>query len=130
MITLLTLPEVAQELQISLEAVRRLICTEQLVVHRLGLQTMRVSRADLDCYLLHRDAAQETPPKKTLPWHTRGADRFDPRPVFIAGYAFWQVELGHQGGRRRVRRTFANREEAQAFAELAKIERKRPETCA
>jgi excisionase family DNA binding protein len=120
MVQLLTLIEVAQELQRSVSVVHRLIALSQLRVYRLG-QKIRVSRADLDLYLRWRARN----PQKAQPWYTRGADRLDPRPVSIRGRPFWQVELGDSGVRRRVRRTFANHEEAQAFAEQKKIERSR-----
>jgi excisionase family DNA binding protein len=120
MIPLLTLSEVAKELQISVKAVQRLARTDQLKIYRLGLQTTRVSRTDLDLYLRRRTTEC---PKKTLPWHRRGADRLDPRPIYIAGYPFWQVELGNSGNQRRVRRTFADFEEARAFAEREKSKR-------
>jgi integrase len=53
-------------------------------------------------------------------------DRLDPRRVRIKGKILWQVELGsekRQGKRRRLRKTFASREEALTFAKLRKIER-------
>jgi integrase len=66
-------------------------------------------------------AASDTPPKPP-----RKRDRLDPRKVRIKGATLWQVNLGSEikdGRRIRLRRTFANREEAETFARLKKIER-------
>jgi integrase len=52
--------------------------------------------------------------------------RLDPRKVRIKGKILWQVDLGSgikDGHRHRLRRTFANREEADTFSRLKKIER-------
>jgi excisionase family DNA binding protein len=120
MVHLLTLIEVAQELQRSVSVVHRLIALERLRVYRLG-RKIRISRADLDLYLRWRARN----PQKTQPWFTRGADRLDPRPVSISGRPYWQIELGDSAQRRRSRRTFTNRAEALAFAEQKKMERSR-----
>jgi integrase len=53
-------------------------------------------------------------------------DRFTPRKVLINQKPFWQVQLGSEvtgGKRKRLRRTFANRAEAETFAQLKRIER-------
>jgi integrase len=53
-------------------------------------------------------------------------DRLDPRKVRIGGKDFWQINLGSEiraGKRRRLRKTFASREEAETFTKLRKIER-------
>jgi integrase len=56
----------------------------------------------------------------------RKRDRLDPRKVSIKGKPFWQVNLGSQvldGKRHRLRKTFASREEALAYAQLRKVEK-------
>jgi integrase len=56
----------------------------------------------------------------------RKRDRLDPRKVRIKGKTLWQIDLGteiKEGRRHRLRRTFANREEAATFSRLKKIER-------
>jgi integrase len=53
-------------------------------------------------------------------------DRFTPRKVLINKKVFWQVALGSEirdGKRARLRRTFADRAEAETFAGLKRIER-------
>ena len=118
MVQLLTLVEVAQTLQKSVRAVQEMIALGRLSTYRLG-KKIRVSRADLDLYLRW----QARTPQKAPPWYTRvGVDRLDPRPVSISGRPCWQVELGDSAQRRRVRRTFANRAAAVAFAEQKKLE--------
>jgi integrase len=67
-------------------------------------------------------------PKRTRRITVRKRDRLDPRNVRIGGKSFWQVELGSEvhgdGKRYRLRKTFASHEEAAAFADIKKIERK------
>jgi integrase len=57
----------------------------------------------------------------------RKRDRLDPRKVTIKGRTLWQVDFGSEvrsdGRRHRFRRTFADREQAEAYARLKKIER-------
>ena len=56
----------------------------------------------------------------------RKRDKFDPRPVIIKGRTLWQVDLGtvtRDGKPHRVRRTFADRKEAETFSQLKRIER-------
>jgi integrase len=56
----------------------------------------------------------------------RRRDRLDARKVRIKGKTFWQVDLGTEirnGRRHRLRRTFADREQAETFSGLKKIER-------
>jgi integrase len=56
----------------------------------------------------------------------RKRHRLDPREVHINGKTLWQIDLGSElkdGRRRRLRRTFADHEEALAFAQLKKIEK-------
>jgi integrase len=63
---------------------------------------------------------------KTAAKTRKRRDRLDPRAVRIGARIFWQVSLGSEfrdGRRRRLRKTFANREEAETFARLRKIER-------
>jgi integrase len=55
------------------------------------------------------------------------SDRLTPRPVTVKGEKYWQVQLGSEvrdGKRIRLRRTFRNREEAETFAQLKRIERR------
>jgi integrase len=62
----------------------------------------------------------------SVPIKPRKRDRLDPRKVRIKGTTFWQVNLGSEikdGRRIRLRRTFANREDAETFAKLKRIER-------
>jgi integrase len=62
----------------------------------------------------------------SIPPKPRKRDRLDPRKVRIKGATLWQVNLGSEikaGRRIRLRRTFANREEAETFAKLKRIER-------
>jgi integrase len=62
----------------------------------------------------------------TSPRSRRKRDRLDPRKVRIGGKVFWQVDLGivpKDGRPFRQRRTFAERQEAETFAQLKKIER-------
>jgi integrase len=57
---------------------------------------------------------------------SRKRDRLDPRKVQIKGKLLWQVDLGSEikdGRRHRLRRTFADRHEAETFSRLKKIER-------
>jgi integrase len=56
----------------------------------------------------------------------RKRDRFDPRRVKIKGATYWQVDFGSElrdGRRKRLRRTFASKEEAETFSRLKKVER-------
>jgi integrase len=56
----------------------------------------------------------------------RKPHKLDPRKVRIGGKLFWQVDMGTEvrdGRRIRLRRTFAERLEAETFAKLKKIER-------
>jgi integrase len=56
----------------------------------------------------------------------RKPDKLDPRRVRIKGQLFWQIDLGSEvrdGRRFRLRRTFAQRSQAETFARLKKIER-------
>jgi integrase len=53
-------------------------------------------------------------------------DKLDPRPVLIKGKTLWQVDLGivtRDGRPHRVRKTFADRKEAETFSQLKRIER-------
>jgi integrase len=52
--------------------------------------------------------------------------KLDPRKVRIGGKTFWQIDMGSEvrdGRRTRLRRTFADRVEAETFAKLKKTER-------
>jgi integrase len=56
----------------------------------------------------------------------RKRDRLDPRKVRIKGQLLWQVDLGSEikdGRRHRLRRTFADRQQAETFSRLKKVER-------
>jgi len=55
------------------------------------------------------------------------SDRFTPRKTLINGKPFWQVSMGSEirnGKRVRLRRTFADRAEAETFAGLKRVERR------
>jgi integrase/recombinase XerD len=63
---------------------------------------------------------------KQQPKRQRKRDRLEPRKVSIKGHTLWQVNLGSEirkGKRKRLRRTFADRNEALTFAQLKIIER-------
>ena len=56
----------------------------------------------------------------------RKRDRLDPRRVQIKGKTLWQIDLGSEvrdGRRNRLRRTFADRAQAETYSRLKKIER-------
>jgi len=72
---------------------------------------------------LKAEALAESGSRKPKP---RKPDKLDPRKVRIKGRLFWQIDLGSEvrdGRRFRLRRTFADRSEAETFARLKKIER-------
>jgi integrase len=82
----------------------------------------RVRRAERESSL--QAVLPPTPEKVERPRKRR--DRLSPRRVRIGDRVMWQVELGSEirdGRRCRLRRTFADRKEAETFSELKRVER-------
>jgi integrase len=73
--------------------------------------------------------SEQTPGEQKTPSESKKkkSDRFTPRRTLINKKVFWQVALGSEirdGKRVRLRRTFADRAEAETFADLKRIERR------
>jgi integrase len=109
-----------QEEQARAEAIRKRLAVTQA-------HTEEEVSAALPSALIEPKTAPAIP-KRTQRMTVRKRDRLDPRKVRVNGKLFWQVDLGSEvhgdGKRYRLRKTFASHEEAAAFSDIKKIERK------